>query len=660
MPPVGLPPLPEQYFDDDGLPLAGGMLETFQAGTSTPLAAYTDSTGTVAAENPWLLDDAGRGVLWLALGVAYKVRVSDRHAVPLWELDPLTLPAPLTDPADLGDSSATLPDFQRQVDPGELGSESLPTSLEGELERIRYRIAEIAGQDEWYVTGTGIRAQSLARASFPPAGRAGRLSRASDSGRGLWMDNGTVWVPPPVVEVAAYATGGDGSLASPWTGWEPALQASGSLPAARYVFGTGVFSFANSLRIQGHNTHLVGQGRGATVLIYTGGGGAVRFDHEAVGPMYHNSLRHLLLRPVDHTVYRVGVDVVDQSHFLLEDVWLQDWIGASGSVALQVCGREALSFRDLYAIGDYPIVIATNPYGIDCDHAHFHNLDLTGNGMVHPIVTVTAENLTNVTFDGFQAWEFGSAGFQWLATGATGISNNLTLRNIRWEQSSVNGWFVDIEHNYYLVRLVIDQCYAGAGLPADVRGFKFRNVSGVQLLNTMYASTSTAIDVDGSVVGLSWDNTFWQTGCAMTLTGQTEVFAIASRPQVNEAPHTAYHRQTAPGYQGIRLMGSSYWQHTGTIAAGAQTPPLEFFALGQTMALVTVAALSPDGSVQAGGQAITATIGCWKLSGTANFVAAITTPADYLTLLYVGATHFTLANGFGVPVNYVITASGLP
>lgn len=574
-------------------------------------------------------------------------------------VDP-TSTSPITDPGLIDDASGSIESMRAQIDPGEVGTESYPTDMTGEFLRLRARVAEITGMDYWYQTGTGIRAQSLTRATFPPAGRAGRLARAADSGRGLWLDNGALWVPPPHVTVAEFATGGDGTPANPWTGWEPQLQATGSLPPGAYHFGVGAFSFANTLRILGANTHLVGQGRGATQLLYTGTGTAVSFNKGALGPSYHNALRHLYLAPANTSAARVGVDVVDQSHFALEHVWLNNWIGGGGSVALQVRGREALSFRDLYAVGDYPLLIATNPFSIDCDHAHFQNLDLTGNGMAHPVVTVTANNLTNVTFDGHQAWEFGSAGFQWLPTAATGISTNLTLRNIRWEQSSVNGWFVDIEHNYYLVRLVIDQCYAGAGLPADVRGIKLRSVSGVQILNTMYGSTSTGLDVDGSVVGLSWDNTFWQTGCTLTLGGQTEVFAIASRPQVNEAPHTAYYRQTAPGYQEIRLMGSSYWQKTGTIAAGAQTPALDFFALGHTMALVTVAALSPDGSVQAGGQAITATIGAWKLSGTANFQAAIAAPAGYLTLLYIGPTQFTLANGFGVPVNYVITASGLP
>jgi hypothetical protein len=50
-----------QWFDSAGDPLAGGCLFTYSAGTLTPLATYTDSTGLVTNTNPVILDAAGRG-----------------------------------------------------------------------------------------------------------------------------------------------------------------------------------------------------------------------------------------------------------------------------------------------------------------------------------------------------------------------------------------------------------------------------------------------------------------------------------------------------------------------------------------------------------------------------------------------------------------------
>jgi len=57
-----------QFFDNNGVPLAGGKIYTYEAGTSTPLATYTSSTGNTAHTNPIVLDSAGRvpngGEIW--------------------------------------------------------------------------------------------------------------------------------------------------------------------------------------------------------------------------------------------------------------------------------------------------------------------------------------------------------------------------------------------------------------------------------------------------------------------------------------------------------------------------------------------------------------------------------------------------------------------
>ena len=63
-----------QFFDDNGNPLTGGKVYTYAAGTTTPLATYTTTTGAVANANPIILDAAGRtpNEIWLAVGTLYK------------------------------------------------------------------------------------------------------------------------------------------------------------------------------------------------------------------------------------------------------------------------------------------------------------------------------------------------------------------------------------------------------------------------------------------------------------------------------------------------------------------------------------------------------------------------------------------------------------
>lgn len=68
-----------QGFSIAGLPLAGGLLNVYLAGTSTPVATYTDSTGGTANANPIQLDGAGLppNEIWLTSGVAVKFVLTD-------------------------------------------------------------------------------------------------------------------------------------------------------------------------------------------------------------------------------------------------------------------------------------------------------------------------------------------------------------------------------------------------------------------------------------------------------------------------------------------------------------------------------------------------------------------------------------------------------
>lgn len=63
-----------QFSDNNGVPLSGGLLYTYAAGTTTPETTYTSASGVTANTNPVVLDSAGRvqGEIWLTQGQAYK------------------------------------------------------------------------------------------------------------------------------------------------------------------------------------------------------------------------------------------------------------------------------------------------------------------------------------------------------------------------------------------------------------------------------------------------------------------------------------------------------------------------------------------------------------------------------------------------------------
>jgi hypothetical protein len=81
----------QQFFDNNGIPLAGGYIYTYQAGSSTPLATYTDANGNIANSNPIVLSPSGRlpYELWLSVGFSYKFVIKTSDDVLIQTLDNL-------------------------------------------------------------------------------------------------------------------------------------------------------------------------------------------------------------------------------------------------------------------------------------------------------------------------------------------------------------------------------------------------------------------------------------------------------------------------------------------------------------------------------------------------------------------------------------------
>lgn len=81
----------QQFFDNNGVPLSGGLIYTYQAGSSTPLTTYTTNSGTIPNSNPIILDAAGRtpNEIWLQTGYSYKFILQTSAGITLQTLDNL-------------------------------------------------------------------------------------------------------------------------------------------------------------------------------------------------------------------------------------------------------------------------------------------------------------------------------------------------------------------------------------------------------------------------------------------------------------------------------------------------------------------------------------------------------------------------------------------
>ena len=107
------------FLGTTGLPLSGGKIYTYQAGSSTPLATYTTVNGTIANANPIILGTDGRtpSEIWLTYGYNYKFVLQDAVGSTIATYDNLygilgTIPA----------SSSTLPTGMILLWSGSIGS----------------------------------------------------------------------------------------------------------------------------------------------------------------------------------------------------------------------------------------------------------------------------------------------------------------------------------------------------------------------------------------------------------------------------------------------------------------------------------------------------------------------------------------------------------
>lgn len=95
-----------QFFTADGTPLAGGKLYTYAAGTTTPLATYTDQSGGAANPNPVILDSRGEASVWLGTST-YKFVLKTSTDVDVWTIDNISGGVSSVSPSFSGNATFT-------------------------------------------------------------------------------------------------------------------------------------------------------------------------------------------------------------------------------------------------------------------------------------------------------------------------------------------------------------------------------------------------------------------------------------------------------------------------------------------------------------------------------------------------------------------------
>ena len=83
-----------QQFDAEGVPLSGGLLYFFTAGTTTPQSAFQDTGLTIEHPNPVVLDASGRVPMFYLSDGFIKIRLTDDSGVVIIAADQLLVIGP--------------------------------------------------------------------------------------------------------------------------------------------------------------------------------------------------------------------------------------------------------------------------------------------------------------------------------------------------------------------------------------------------------------------------------------------------------------------------------------------------------------------------------------------------------------------------------------
>ena len=114
-----------QFFDNNGIILTGGKIFTYAAGTTTPQATYTSSSGATTHSNPIILDASGRvsgGEIWLTDTLQYKFLIKDSSDVLIGTYDNIS-----------GISTIVLPISSNSVTYTPAGTGAVSTTVQAKL-----------------------------------------------------------------------------------------------------------------------------------------------------------------------------------------------------------------------------------------------------------------------------------------------------------------------------------------------------------------------------------------------------------------------------------------------------------------------------------------------------------------------------------------------
>ena len=425
---------------------------------------------------------------------------------------------------------------------------------------------------------------------------------------------------------------------------------------------TGTCRINDTLLIANDGITIEGNGPQASWLLFqptADNKAAILVDKAAATIISLVRLKGFSIRTGDITRLKIGIDIVDGSETLVEDVVVgtdSAWRGGTsvspftgtGSIGIRIAGREFGTFRNVRSAGAIPLYIANNPnYAtIDLDHHQFSGFYFIPYGDNPSVYVEDGTMLTNIVFeDG--AWARGGAGFYWPDTTSTGNSSNLAFRNIRAEQFSEDGYAIYITKASPLRGLRIQDFRSGAG--TENKGVYLRGVSQPVFDVYTYFGTLECLNIENA---FEWRNSVCQANATVNLNSNVEVWAEGLEVSQSPMPlfgrwETAFSNHAAG--QVRRFLGVYQLANTGSLTNGA-TVQIPSRSGSIVLGRISIAF---HGATKNGSFTVAVTsAGAYLESTTDLAITGVGNVASKITVHYTSASNIVIRNNIGETVTY--------
>jgi hypothetical protein len=338
--------------------------------------------------------------------------------------------------------------------------------------------------------------------------------------------------------------------------WHTAINtAAASILSGVVKLSKDTYSTDDMILINTDRIILRGSGRYATQINFVPTDhdvSAIRFKKTAAETIVQCGIEDLQIYSTDETYRKIALELVDISEFSYRDVAINGssyFTDSSYScVGILIKGRDTSSFINPHVAADIPIQVSENPNHayLDFDVMNFHNLYTIATSTNPNFKLDTGVNLWNISFTGSNVFCLGGYGFYWSDTTSTMDCFSLLVQNLRWEQSTnANGYFFYISRNTgcELRNVTLMNCYCGSG--NNHKGFYFRSVGNLNLINCAFHGTSDALNIDDTVYPVTLDNFYYEPGSTIS-TGTlvclqlVKHFGSGSYPEIIRGAYSNY------------------------------------------------------------------------------------------------------------------------